>query len=137
MKKLGKKELSIISYLRRDGRMTLKSLGRATRTPISTVFERLKHFRKTGLIRPTVLLNFDRLGFTARLLVALKVDREIRNEVEDYLAENMNVNTVYRVNNGFSILIDCVFLSLQDAEVFLENLDQFKLRKKMVFYLMF
>ena len=116
--------------------MTLKSLGRATRTPISTVYERLKLFRKSCLITPTVLLDFEELGFAARLLIALKVDREVRSDVEEYLAKNSHVNTVYYVNNGFNILADCVFLNLQEAEEFLEDMDQLKLRKKMVFYIL-
>ena len=135
--KLGKRELSMILHLRHDGRITLKSLGRATRTPISTAFERLKQFRKNGLIRPTVLVDFARIGFGSRILVAVKADRVIREELENYLVTHLNVNSVWHVNNGFTLVFEAVFRSMQHSEHFIEELDYlFKLRRKMVFYVL-
>ncbi|MFC1719447.1 Lrp/AsnC family transcriptional regulator [Candidatus Poribacteria bacterium] len=135
--KLGKRELAIISHLRQDGRITLKAIGRKVNAPISTVFERLKLFKKSGLIRPTVLLDFTELGFASRILVAIKIDREIREEVENYLVTHPNVNTVQHVNNGFSLMFEALFIDMRASEYFIEDLDhQFKLRKKMVFYIL-
>ena len=109
MKKLGKRELSIISYLRQDARMKLTDLSRKTQTAVSTVFERIKRFRESGLIRLTALLDFADLGFFSRIMVAVKVDREIREEIEDYLAGHPNINTVLHVNNGFSLVFEALF----------------------------
>ena len=135
--KLGKRELSIISHLRLDGRMTLKSLGRMAKIPISTAFERLRQFRKTNLIKPTVLVDFARIGFASRILVAVKADREIREELENYLAIHLNVNSIWHVSNGFTLIFEALFRDMKGAEDFIEDLDdRFRLHKKMLFYVL-
>lgn len=130
-----KRDISMIPYLRQDARTTLTDLCRKTGIPISTAYERLKSLRKAGVLKFTALLDFAQLGFTTRIVVAVKVDREARDEFEQYLLNHLQVNSVFRVNNGFSYLMDSVFKDMREAEDFIESMEaNFKLRKKMVFY---
>lgn len=134
--KISRRELSLISHLRRDGRITLTSLSRQTGLPISTVYEKLKSFKSEGLVRITSLVDFAKLGFSARVMIAMKVEREVREQFEEYLTKHFQVNTVLRINNGFTFLVDFIFRDMREAEDFLEDMDQrFKLRNKMVFYI--
>ena len=87
------------------------------------------------MIQLTALVDFAKIGFGTRCLIAVKVDRDIRSELEEYLCKNWNVNTVQRVNNGFSFIIDGVFRDMRESEDFIEDIEaKFKVRKKMVFY---
>lgn len=134
-KNITERDIEIISNLRQDARMTLTKMAKQTGTPISTVYERLKLFRENGLVKPTALVDFSKLGFTSRIMVAIKVDKDIRTHVEEFLVKHLQVNTVSRINNGFTFMFDAMFLDMQEAEEFVEELEQkFKIGKKMLFY---
>ncbi len=134
MKALSKTDLLMISCLRRDSRIKLTTLSRKTGMPISTAYERLKMFRASGLIRLTTLIDFKRLGFSTRVMMALRVDRNIRGDIEKYLIANRFVNSIQRVNNGYFV-IDGVFTNMNGAEDFLVDLEErFDIKKKQVFY---
>ena len=81
MKSLSKTDLLILSYLRKDARIKLTALSRKIGVPISTIYEKLKRFRANGLVRLIALVDYNRLGLSTRVMIAFKVDRDIRGEV--------------------------------------------------------
>jgi DNA-binding Lrp family transcriptional regulator len=108
-----------------------------TGIPVSTAHERLKLLRKTGLVQLKALVNFEGLGFNSWILVALKVDRDTQDEVEKYLGDHRNVNTVWHIDNGFTLMIDAVFRNMRAAKYFIEDLEQrYEVKKKMIFYIL-
>ena len=132
-KTVSSRDLAIISQLRSDGRMTLTQISRKTNIPVSSVFEKLKAFRASELIQPTVLTDFSRLGMGTRALIAIKVDRDARADVEEFL-KHPRVNNLLRVSNGYTFMID-IIMDMRGIEDFLEDLEtRFRIRKKMVFY---
>ncbi len=135
MKSLSKADLLMISCLRKDSRVKLTTLSRKIGMPISTIYEKLKRFRADGLIRLTALVDFRRLGFSTRVVIAFKVDRDIRRDVEEYLVGSRNVNSILRINNGFTFMVDGIFKDMTMAVDFLEDVEErFDIKKKMVFY---
>jgi len=45
------------------------------------------------------------------------------------------VNSLYRINNGYDFLLQCVFRNVKDLEDFLESLEQkYKIKSKNVWY---
>ena len=134
---LSKRDLAILTNLRQDARITLTRLSKKTGIPISTIFERLKVFVNSGLVKFIAFADFARLGFITRVLVAVKVDRKIRNEVLEYLSKNLYVNNLLRINNGFSFMVECIFKDLAGAEEFVEDLeDKFKIKKAVVYHVL-
>ena len=135
MKSLSKTDLLILSYLRKDARIKLTALSRKIGVPISTIYEKLKRFRANGLVRLIALVDYNRLGLSTRVMIAFKVDRDIRGEVVEYLTDNMYVNSIQRINNGFTFLVEIIHFSMTDAEDFIEILEErFNIKKKQVFY---
>ena len=135
MKSLTKSDLLMISCLRKDSRIKLTDLSRKTGVPVSTIYERLRKFRASGLVRLTALVDYRRLGFSTRVMIAVKVEREIRESFSEYLVGSNNVNSILRVNNGFTFLVDGIFKDMTVAVDFIEDLEErFNIKKKMVFY---
>ena len=128
------KELLFIPHLRQNSRETLTKLSRKTGVPVSTIFDQLK---KTDIIaKHTCLLNFSNLGFNTRANILLKVDRKDRELVKDYLANNNNINTVYKTNNGFDFIIEGIFKHIKNLEDFMEILEEkFPIKSKQVFHI--
>ena len=133
---LNKKDLIVMAYLRQDARMKLTKMSRLTRMPVSTIFDRMKH-HEGGLIRKHIcLLDFDKMGFHTRANVMFSVAAREREQMQEYLRINQNVNSIYKINNGFDLLAEFVFRDVKDLDKFLDGLDKkFTIKKREVHYL--
>jgi DNA-binding Lrp family transcriptional regulator len=133
---LQKKDLLILSGLRANARETLTGLSRKTSVPISTIFDKLKQYEESFIKNHAALINFSSLGFTTRANVMVKVARDSREKVKLYLQKHPNVNTIYKINNGFDYMLEAIFKNINQLEDFLELLDhKFGLLNKEVYYI--
>jgi DNA-binding Lrp family transcriptional regulator len=130
------KDYEIIANLRSNARMPLTTMSRKTNIPVSTLFDKLRAYRKDVFQKHTTLLNFDKLGFHARANVMIRVDRDAREDVREYLSKHRNINTVFKINNGYDFMFESVFPNIKDMEDFLWLLDQkFKILNREVYYI--
>ena len=66
----------------------------------------------------------------------IKVGKEIRNDIREYLLKNHNINNVYKINNGYDFMVEVVFKHIKEMEDFLENLEtKFDVKSKSVYYI--
>jgi len=66
----------------------------------------------------------------------VKVSPSFREKFRAHLVNHENVNNLYKINNGFDFLIEAVFQSIQDAESFIDSLEEtFEFRKIDVYYI--
>ena len=130
------KDLKIIAHLRQNSRMPLTKMSRRTQIPVSTIFDRIKLCKNNIIIKHTSLLNFNKLGYNTRANITLKVDREDKEALKEFLIKNQSVNSVYKINNGFDFMIEGVFKQIKDMEDFLDDLeDRFKIVDKKSFFI--
>jgi len=133
---MSKKDLIVLSYLRQNSRETLTKMSRKTSIPISTLFDRLKTHEEGTIKRYTALLDFSQLGYHARAKIALKVKRDERDDIQDFLMKHQNVNSLYKINNGFDFMVEGIFKHIKDAEDFTEKLEErYKIKSKQVYYI--
>ncbi len=129
-----KKDLIVISYLRQNARETLTRLSRKTHIPVSTIYDKLKLHEHELITKYTSLLDFSKLGFNTRANIILKVDRNKRDEVRDYLMKHQNINSVCKINNG-DFMIDVIFKHIKGMEDFIENMEhRFDIKDRQVYY---
>jgi DNA-binding Lrp family transcriptional regulator len=133
---VNEKELLLLSFFRKDARMPLTKISRQTKIPVSTIYDKLKRFEESVIHRHTTLLDFKKLGFDLKLHLLLKVDKEGRDDVEDYLKHNLRTNSVQKVNNGFDFMAECIFKNLQDLDAFLESLEPFRILERKEFFIL-
>jgi DNA-binding Lrp family transcriptional regulator len=135
-KMIGKKDLLIVSNLRRNARETLTNMSKATHIPISTIYDKLR-LHEGGLIKKhTCLLDYNKLGYSTRANVMLRVDKPDREALKVYLVKHNNVNSVSKINNNYDFMAEMVFREIKELEDFLETLeDRFKIKAKQVFYI--
>jgi DNA-binding Lrp family transcriptional regulator len=123
MIKIDKRDYLILSHLRTNARLSLTDISKKTRIPISTIYEKLKRGNIEFSLQHTCLLDFAKLGFSTHAKMTLKSDPRMRQGLSDYLVKHSNVNTVYKINNGYDFLIECVFRNLKELEEFAEKLE--------------
>ncbi len=133
---LSKKELLLMTYLRQNARETLTKLSRKTNVPISTIYDKLKQYENDIIKKHTSLLDFNRLGYTTRATIMLKVDKEIKIDIREFLTNSRSINSIFKINNGFDFLLEGVFKEIKELEDFLDRLDEkFKIKNKQVYYI--
>jgi DNA-binding Lrp family transcriptional regulator len=133
---LSKKELLIICHLRDNARETLTNISKKTKIPISTIYQKLSA-NFNGIIKKHVaLIDFSLLGYSIRANIMVSVPKSQRLALKDFLLKQFQVNSVYKVNNGFDFLIEGIFKDICEVEDFIETLeDQFQVEKTQINYL--
>jgi DNA-binding Lrp family transcriptional regulator len=130
MYKLQKKDILLITYLRNNARENLTKLSRLTHIPVSTIFDRLKELETDLISKHTTLVNFKKLGFDIKINILFKVERNSREEFKEYLIKNQNINSVFRVNNGFDFLVEAIFRGMHELQIFMEDIERFNVEEK-------
>ncbi len=130
----GRKELLLLSHLRKNARKNLTALSRQTGIPVSTLFERIKRY-EGGIIRKhTALIDFSRLGFEIRVNIFLKADKSRRDELKRFLMKEQGVNSVFRINNGYDFLVEGIFRNMKEVTDFTEKLEGYKVKEIKEYY---
>jgi DNA-binding Lrp family transcriptional regulator len=129
------KDLMILTELRNNSRETLTNMSRNISVPVSTIFDKIRHYNGNLIVKHTTIIDFTRLGFNARANIMVKVDKGVRDEAKRFLANHQNINSVYKVSNGFDFLAEGIFKNVKDVEDFLEYFEsKFKLDEVEVYY---
>jgi Lrp/AsnC family transcriptional regulator for asnA, asnC and gidA len=129
------KDVKILCHLRKDARKKVTEISRTTMMPATTIYDRLKVHRRTGIVkRHTALLDFRKLGYNATAMVALKVSNDHREQLREYLQNHPNINSLYRVNTEHDFLAEVVFENLSKLQEFLDDTaSRFQLQNTKVF----
>jgi len=129
-----KKDLILTAHLRMNSRESLTKLSRMTGVPVSTIFDRLK--TNDIILKNTALLDFAKLGYGARATILLRAKKGEKDKLGAFLAKSLNINSLYKINNGFHYLAECIFRDVKELENFIDSIDdKFSIRSKEVHYI--
>lgn len=116
----------LLAELRRDSRQSKASLARelGISEPLAgRYFKDLEQY----IIKHTVILDTDKLGYLYRMNFAIKPKRKVKGLLE----KSPNVNNLYRIKGGF--FAECIFPSISEAYDFYEMLEEYgEVRKYIV-----
>ena len=135
MKSMKLKELLIMSLLRENARETLTKMSKKTNIPISTIYEKIKSNENGVIKKHTCILDFSRLGFNTRAALSIKVTKTKKEKLREYLKNHTNINSIYKINNGYDFWVECIFKNIRDLEDFIEHLETEFSIKKDVYYI--
>jgi DNA-binding Lrp family transcriptional regulator len=124
----------VLSCLRKNAREKLKEVSRKTKIPVSTIFEAVK--KNSRLVQKyTTLVDFNKFGFSVKANMILRVHKDNRELLRSFLEKHQNVNSVYRINNGYDFMIEAVFRNIAGFEEFREQInDRFRIKDLKVFH---
>ena len=134
---LKEKELNLLSHFRNNSRAKLTSISKLTKIPVSTIFDKLKEYESNKIIKKhTALLDFRKLGYTVRTQILLVAENNMKDALQEFLIKHPRVNTVFRINNGYDLLVEAIFKDLQEMDEFTCKLEQFSIKDKKEFFIM-
>lgn len=136
MKDYNEKDLLILSHLRQDARMKLTDMSRATRIPVSTLFDKIRIYADNGLIKKsTSLVRFEGFGYHAKALILFSVSRKDRQKLFELLNTSHSVNSLFKINNGWDFMAEMIFPGVKEVEEFIESIEEkVKLKGRKIFY---
>jgi Lrp/AsnC family transcriptional regulator, leucine-responsive regulatory protein len=134
--KLKNKDLLLMSYFRNNARENLTKISRQTQIPVSTIFQRLREFEKGPIQKHTTLLDFRQLGFDLRLNMMIAITKENKETCKQYLIKNDHVNSLYKINNGFDYMIECIFKNMSELQRFLDIIEKYGILQKLEVFIL-
>jgi DNA-binding Lrp family transcriptional regulator len=136
VQELKNKERLLLCHFRQNARVPLTTISKRTQMPVSTIFDKLRHYEKKFIKKHTTLIDFAKIGYMTRANVMLKVALDDRDFLKQHLMKHKHVNSLFKVNNGYDFLAELVFHHIKDLEDFLETIEErFKIKEKTVFYI--
>jgi DNA-binding Lrp family transcriptional regulator len=136
MNKMNEKELLLISNLRVNSRESLTNLSKKVNMPISTIFDKLKCNNGFLIQKFTTLIDFSALGFNTRANLIIKLNKNDKDNFSNYIQKHNNVNSIYKINNGYDYMVELIFKNLKDIEEFMELIDEkFSIKTKQIFFI--
>ena len=134
--RLKDKHIKLLIELRKNGRGQLTDISKAIKMPVSTIFDTMRTNTFGAVKKFTCLLNFENIGLNCRANIILKVKKEERDEIKNFLLKHHNINSVYKINNGYDFLVEAIFKDLKNVDEFTENLEsKFRIMEKKVYYI--
>ena len=122
---MDEKERLIISHLRKDARLSLGAVSRALNVPLSTVYDKLSRLQKEGVIRKqALLLDFAKLGYHHHINLALKVSREQKSALQQFLQNHPSVNSLHEIDGGFDFLAEVISKDIKEYTGFMDGLKE-------------
>lgn len=129
------KELQIVSEFRKNARENLTTASRKLRIPVSTIYDRLRKYQGSLIVKHTSLLNFEKLGFSIQALLAFSVPADKRKEMSLFLQSHHRVNSVFRVSNDSDFFIELVCRNLPELQTFKEKIENLQATNVKEYYI--
>ena len=131
------KDLQLISYLRQNARISLTKLSKKTGMPVSTIFLKIKSNFNGRILKHTALIDFSAFGYNLKAFLLLKVKKDQKDDLIKKLNNCDHVNNLYKINNSWDVIVECIFKNLNHLEDFLEEIEEkFTLKAKEVHYVL-
>jgi len=125
-----------MSYFRKNARESLTKLSKITHIPVSTIFDKLKEFEGTVINKHTCLVDFRKLGFDIKVHMMFKVNKDAREEFQNFLLNNTRINSVFRINNGYDYLVEAIFRDMKELQDFSEKVEKYSVEQKQDFFVL-
>lgn len=125
----------LLNSLRSDGRINLKEIAEKLKVPSSKIYNIKTKLDKGIINKYTILLNFERLGFTLRLFFILHPKINYFHDVGILLRSTQNINNLYIIDDHCSYFFEAIFYDTRELANFLASMNKFEFNKKEYLYI--
>ena len=119
-----KKDALVLSHLRNNARKKITHISKEMQIPVTTIYDRLRAHEKKFVKKHVTLLDFPKIGLHAKANVAIKVEKDSREALQEFLMEHPNVNSLSKVNFGSDFLAEVVFKDISCVQNFVEDIEK-------------
>jgi DNA-binding Lrp family transcriptional regulator len=116
---LTNKQEMILSEIRQNSRQHISEIARKLNMPLSTVHDNCRILSQY-IKQYATLFDFAKMGYSLRVNFMFRIKN--RKVLDDFLLKSRNVNSICRINNRSTLLVECFFRSMSEAYEFKEKL---------------
>jgi len=131
---LAEDELLILSLLRNNSRMSLAEISRATNIPTTTVFAKIKKLEEKVIKRHVSLVDFHKINYGIKVNFVLKMQNKNDDKFLDFIHNNKNVNSFFKINNGYDYMVEAIFGNMAEMAEFSEAIDNHGMIEKNMYH---
>lgn len=133
---MDKHDFLIVSELRSDARSPVLSISGTLRLSRVTISQRLKRLQETIIQKYTTIVDFRKLGFSVKLLFSITLASHDKDIFAKYIQKHRSLNNFYSTTHGADYLVEMIFQTQAEAELFLQCLSSaFSIVQQQVYYL--
>ncbi|MFA4645845.1 Lrp/AsnC family transcriptional regulator [Pyrococcus kukulkanii] len=111
----------IIEILQKDGKVPLREISKITRLAESTIHERIKRLRESGIIKKfTAIVDPEALGYTMLAFILIKVKAGKYSEVASKLIKYPEIMEVYETTGDYDMVVKIRTKSSEELNNFLD-----------------
>jgi len=126
------KYTNLIKCLRQNSRDSLTNISKRIKVPISTVHDRIKTSERKFIKKYTSIVDFEKLGFLLRTKILINSKNE---KINEFIAKNKNINSVFELQGNYNLLLDCVFKDNKDFNSFINKLSLLPIHSKEIYFI--
>jgi|GEM_PF-70308 len=116
-------DIKILSLLAENSRLSAREISRRLKISVGTVQARLKRLEDLKIIKGyTIDINWESLGYSFPVLIDVKVSKGMLRYVEESVAKDPNVTSVYDITGEYDIAIIAWFRSRHELDNFVKKL---------------
>lgn len=120
---LNETDKKILKNLLDDARFSSRQIAKNVGVSVGTVLSRIKKMEKEGLIKGySAILDHEKLGYELTVVTEITVSKGRLVEMENEIAKNPNVCSVYDVTGLTDAVIIAKFKSREDLGKFTKHL---------------
>jgi Lrp/AsnC family transcriptional regulator, leucine-responsive regulatory protein len=132
---ISEKEIKILAYLRKNGRHSVTQIAHKLGIPRTTVFEKIKKFKRLGLIKKfTCVIDFGELGNSIQATILFKAPK-CNGDLSNTLKKSIYTNTVSKLGNEYDIMASVIFPNMNEIREFLDHITKkYEIKSYRIFY---
>ncbi len=120
---LNETDIRILKVLLEDARFSSRQIAKKVGVSVGTVLSRIKKMEDYGLVKGySVILDHEKLGYELTVVMEVTVSKGRLVEMENEIAENPNVCSVYDVTGLTDAFIIAKFKSREELGKFTKGL---------------
>ncbi|AAL81667.1 transcriptional regulator [Pyrococcus furiosus DSM 3638] len=111
----------IIEILQKDGKVPLREISKITGLAESTIHERIKRLRESGVIKKfTAVVNPEALGYNILAFILIKVKAGKYSEVASKLVKYPEIVEVYETTGDYDMVVKIRTKNSEELNNFLD-----------------
>lgn len=119
---ISQNDLKIISHFRNNARKKITEISREMKIPVTTLYDKIRAHEKKGILKKYItLLDFNKLGYYSRAVLAITVGVEKREQLRNYLMQHPRVNSLYRVDAGHDFVFEVIYEDPDKLQEFIDK----------------
>ena len=125
----------ILSFLKDNARLPVKHIAEKTFLSPTAIAARVERLEEAGYITGYhAHLNPELLGFRVKAFISVEVDPVRKKEFYPYIKSQLNVVECNCVTGDFSMLVEVLFPTTSDLDLFINELQHFGRTKTMIVF---